>query len=365
MVTQVVNALWTTSSPHLVAQPLDLRLLGHLHRHGLGLFGHPSGHGDLLQLHHHRLHDKTSLGTGTLNSSGKATFSTSSLPAGTTYVEAVYSASGNYLGSTSNVVAQVVNALGTTSSLTSSANPSTYGSSVTFTDTVSASTGTPAGTVTFYSCTTNTCTTKTSLGTGTLNSSGKATYSTSSLPAGTTYVEAVYSASGNYLRLHLQCGVPGGQRARDHLEPHLVGQPLDLRLLGHLHRHGLGLFGHPGGHGDLLQLHHHTCTTKTSLGTGTLSSGKATYSTSSLPVGTTYVEAVYSASGNYLGSPPTWWPRWSSSVPSVCAPAATTTTSSAPGVPVPQRDERQRLHLRLRRQLLDQRLRRERLHRRR
>ena len=85
--------------------------------------------------------------------------------------------------------------ISTTSVLTSSPNPSSYGTSVTFTDTVSASSGTPGGTVTFYSCTTSACTTKTSLGTGTLSSSGKATYSTSTLPVGTTYVEAVYGAS--------------------------------------------------------------------------------------------------------------------------------------------------------------------------
>ena len=139
---------------------------------------------------------KTSLGTQTL-SGGKATYSTTSLPVGTTYVEAVYGASGNYSGSTSNVVTQVVNALGTTSVLTSSPSPSSVGTSVGFTDTVSASSGTPAGSVTFYSCTTNACTTKTSLGTQTL-SGGKATYSTTSLPVGTTYVEAVYGASGNY-----------------------------------------------------------------------------------------------------------------------------------------------------------------------
>ena len=117
---------------------------------------------------------------------------------GTTYVEAIYGASGNYGGSTSNVVSQVVNALSTTSVLTTSANPSTYGSSVTFTDIVSASSGTPGGTVTFYSCTTSACSTKTSLGTGTLSSSGKATLTTSTLPVGTTYVEAIYGASGNY-----------------------------------------------------------------------------------------------------------------------------------------------------------------------
>ena len=110
---------------------------------------------------------KTSLGTGTL-SSGKATFSTSALPVGTTYVEAVYAASGNYLGSTSNVVTQTVNALSTTSSLTSSPNPSVYGTSVTFTDTVSASSGTPSGTVSFYGCSVSGCTPGALLGTGTL-----------------------------------------------------------------------------------------------------------------------------------------------------------------------------------------------------
>ncbi len=117
---------------------------------------------------------------------------------GTTYVEAIYGGSGTYQGSTSNIVAQVVNALGTTSVLTSSPNPSVPGTSVTFTDTVSASSGTPGGSVTFYRCTTNACTTKTSLGTKTL-ASGQATYSTSTLPLGTTYVEAIYGASGNYL----------------------------------------------------------------------------------------------------------------------------------------------------------------------
>ena len=139
---------------------------------------------------------KTSLGTGTI-SGGKATYSTSALPVGTSYVEAVYAASGNYLGSTSNVVTQTVNALSTASSLTSSPNPSVYGTSVTFTDTVSASSGTPSGTVSFYGCSVSGCTPGALLGTGTL-SSGKATFSTSILPVGTTYVDAVYGASGNY-----------------------------------------------------------------------------------------------------------------------------------------------------------------------
>ena len=73
----------------------------------------------------------TSLGTGTL-SSGQATFPTSSLAVGTTYVEAVYGgASTNFNGSTSNVITQVVNTSGvsTTTSLTSAPNPSVFGGS--------------------------------------------------------------------------------------------------------------------------------------------------------------------------------------------------------------------------------------------
>ncbi len=47
--------------------------------------------------------------------------------------------------------------LSTTSVLTSSPNPSSYGTSVSFSDTVSSGSGTPSGTVTFYSCGPDSC----------------------------------------------------------------------------------------------------------------------------------------------------------------------------------------------------------------
>ena len=121
----------------------------------------------------------TSLGTGTIGTGGQATFSTSILPVGTTYVEAVYGGtSTNFSGSTSNVIAQVVtgSAVATTTVLTASPNPSLFGSSVTLTATVtkSSGTGTPTGTVDFYQCATAACSgIPTLLGSGTL-SSGKA-----------------------------------------------------------------------------------------------------------------------------------------------------------------------------------------------
>ena len=66
--------------------------------------GTPTGTGDLLQLARRTPWTKTSLGTGRCSGNPGDL----GLPVGTTYVEAVYAGSGNYGGSTSNVVSQVV-----------------------------------------------------------------------------------------------------------------------------------------------------------------------------------------------------------------------------------------------------------------
>lgn len=71
-------------------------------------------------------------------SNSNAACSTSSLSVGSHNITAVYSGDANYAGSTSAVLVQVVKAaiIPTTSTLTSSANPSTSGQSVTLTDIV-------------------------------------------------------------------------------------------------------------------------------------------------------------------------------------------------------------------------------------
>jgi hypothetical protein len=317
VVSQVVNALGTTSVLTSSANPSAYGTSVTFTDTVSASSGTPSGTVTFYSCTTSACSTKSSLGTGTL-SAGKVTYATSSLPAGTTYVEAVYSASGNYGGSTSNVVSQVVNALGTTSVLTSSPNPSAYGTSVTFTDTVSASSGTPTGSVTFYTCTTSACTTKTSLGTGTL-SAGKVTYATSSLPAGTTYVEAVYSATGNY----------GGSTSNVVSQVvNALGTTSVLASSPNPSTYGSSVTftdtvsassGTPGGTVTFYSCSTNTCSTKTSLGTETLSAGKATYSTSSLPAGTTYVEAVYGASGNYGGSTSNVVTQVVLNVPNACA----------------------------------------------
>jgi Bacterial Ig-like domain (group 3)/FG-GAP-like repeat len=134
-----------------------------------------------------------------LSSSGTytaaAALSTSSLTAGTHSITAQYSGDANYVSSTSAVLIEVVGQSGSvTSTPTSSANPSTFGLSVTFSTTVSSTVSgdpnVPTGKVTFNDGTT-------ALGSGTL-ANGKATYTTSSLAIGTHKITAVYGGDANF-----------------------------------------------------------------------------------------------------------------------------------------------------------------------
>src|SRR5205823_262024 len=107
----------------------------------------------------------TTIGTGTL-AGGSATFSTATLSVGGHSITAEYSNDGNFNASTSALLTQTVNKADTTTTLSSSANPSVYGQSVTFTATVTATApgaGTPTGTATFKDG-------LTTIGTGTLRS---------------------------------------------------------------------------------------------------------------------------------------------------------------------------------------------------
>src|SRR5260370_1121379 len=69
----------------------------------------------------------TTLGSGTLNSSGLATLSTSSLAIASHSITAVYAANSTFLGSTSATLTQVVTQDSTSTSSTSSVNPATFG----------------------------------------------------------------------------------------------------------------------------------------------------------------------------------------------------------------------------------------------
>ena len=90
------------------------------------------------------------LGSGTLNAAGQATFTTTALAfgAGNHIITAAYSGNAN-CNNSSGTVNETVNQSSSTTSVIALANPTIYGQSLTFTATVSASVGTPTGTVTF------------------------------------------------------------------------------------------------------------------------------------------------------------------------------------------------------------------------
>src|SRR5262249_24574685 len=92
------------------------------------------------------------IGLITVDGSGVAIFTTSTLTVGSHPITAVYLGTSNFTTSNSNTVTQTVNAPApsdTTTSLVTGGSPSSLGQSVTFTATVSSSGGAPTGTVTF------------------------------------------------------------------------------------------------------------------------------------------------------------------------------------------------------------------------
>ena len=134
----------------------------------------------------------TTLGTGTITA-GVATFPTATLAVGMHSITAVYNGdtANGILTSTSAVLKQDVQA-STTVVVTSSLNPSTFGSAVTFTATVTSSSTTPAtGTVIFLD-------NGKQIGTGTLaGNPAVATLQTSTLAVGTHPITATYAGDSN------------------------------------------------------------------------------------------------------------------------------------------------------------------------
>ncbi len=132
----------------------------------------------------------TSLGTAEL-SSGVASLTSTVLPTGTDSITAVYAGDANFGGSTSTAASQVVGPASTSTTLTSSLNPSTFGQAVNLTATVNGQfSGIATGTVIFSNG-------STSLGSASL-SANQAAITTTALPVGTDTITSVYSGDTNF-----------------------------------------------------------------------------------------------------------------------------------------------------------------------
>ena len=170
----------------------------------------------------------TVLGIRTVSASGTSSYSTSGLSVGIHSITAVYEPTGIFIATTANL-SQVVNGDATTTTVTSSLNPSNYSQPVTFTATVIAVSGTPAGSVSFASD-------GIPLGSVPLNASGIAQVTTSSLTAndlGTTANHEIvatfvpgtgFAASTGYL-YQIVNGLPTTAKVTLTPNPSTYGQP--------------------------------------------------------------------------------------------------------------------------------------------
>ena len=225
--------------------------------------------------------------------SGKAQLTSTTLAPGAHSITATYSGSTAFLSSTSAALPHSVNKASTKTTVVSSANPSVFGQSVTFTATVAAvapGSGTPAGTVTFKNG-------AAILGNGTL-SAGKATFSTASLTPGSHSITVTYNGNVDFNTSTSAVLAQTVNKAStkttvvSSANPSVFGQPVTFTATVAAVAPGSGT---PAG----------TVTFKNGaaiLGNGTLSGGKATFSTATLARGAHSITAVYSGSVSALGS---------------------------------------------------------------
>ena len=233
-------------------------------------------------------------------SSGTAILSSSALTPGTHSITAVYAGDGNFVGPfTSNIVSQVVNK----NVLTSSLNPAPYGTSVIFTATMPSNAG---GLVTFLD-------NGTSIGTGSLTG-GVATFSTNTLTLGLHQITASYSGDANYAasvsnQVNETINKQTGETITlvSTLNPATYGASVTFTATVPNGATGTVTFYDAGA----------------SIGTGNVTAGVATYTTSNLSIGTHPITATYGGDANYSSVTAT-------AVSEVITGVATVTISGAP-----------------------------------
>ncbi len=165
------TALTVSPDPALVQQPITFTA------QVTGNGGTPTGSVNFLA-------NGNAIGASSVNASGKATFTTSALAAGTYSITAAYAGDANDIGSTSGATSLTVSLATTTTAITVAPNPALVGSAVTITAKVSGNGGTPTGSVNFIA-------NGNSLAAATL-SGGAASFTTSTLPPGTYSITASY-----------------------------------------------------------------------------------------------------------------------------------------------------------------------------
>jgi hypothetical protein len=229
-----------------------------------------------------------------VNGSGQASFSTTALTVASHTITATFTGASGWGGSSGNAAPQVVSMSATTTAVSSSFNPSVYSQTIALTAKVSATapgSGVPTGTVTFKNG-------STTLGTGTLNGSGVATLSTSTLTVAAHSITAVYGGSTNFKtstspiltqtvnKDSTTSSVTSSRNPSTHNRSVTFTATVVASAPGTAKPTGTVTFKDGS----------------TTLGSSSLSSGKATYATSRLSTGTHQITVVYGGSTSFLTS---------------------------------------------------------------
>lgn len=224
-----------------------------------------------------------------LNGTGGASYTTSALPAENLQIVALYSGDMAFSAST-DVILQVVNAISTTTNLTSSVNPSTFGEQVTFTAIVASGAGnpTPTGTVSFYGG-------ATLIQTVILNGAGVANFVTSTLTTGSHTINAVYNqdpsfgSSNSSVIQVVGTGITVTTILSSSSNPSFTGGSVTFIA------NTTSVSGNPTG---LVTFYDGA----TPIGSSPLSNGLAFFSTAGLATGSHSITAVYGGDANYAPS---------------------------------------------------------------
>lgn len=234
----------------------------------------------------------------TVDGAGHASFSTTALGVGSHTITASFTGAAGWANSSGNAAPQVVNTAAapttTTTAVTSSSNPSVFSQPVTLTATVTATapgSGVPTGTVTFKDGTAT-------LGTGTLNGSGNATLTTSTLAVGARSITAVYNGSASF-------NTSTSPALTQTVNSDTTTTTVTSSLNPSVHNQSVTFTATVVAKAPGTATPTGTVTFKDgarTLGSGPLSAGHASFTTSKLLKGTHQITAVYGGSSGFLTS---------------------------------------------------------------
>ncbi len=237
---------------------------------------------------------KTVLGTGALNSAGSTSVLLPSLGVGSYNIIATYSGNSDNSGSASSPLIETVQQIVTTTTAATSSNPASAGATINLTAEVALGSGATAdgaltGTVTFTDGTAT-------IGTATLNTAGQATLAVSALSAGTHSIVATYNGSTDYA---ISKSVAFIQQIENTPTTTTISIPSTSVLAGEAVTFTIGVGSPTGIPTGSVTIYDGS----SSIAQAVLSSkGIATFTTSSLSLGTQTLKAVYGGDPNYLAS---------------------------------------------------------------